>query len=325
MFIKIIALISIISFDAFALESITIPDAVCGNGSPYKVFIDKQEDEKLMVEFMGGGACWDFTSCFIIPHTLIFPIPNLSSLSIFTDNNLEINFLKKHSKIYFPYCTGDVHIGNHIGHYANNTKVHHVGYMNVINTLKYLKSNKIIKFNKVKDLVIWGASAGALGSMAHGKTIESMVPTSAHKAMIIDSPGLHWGKTFWEKFSRDMIYDFDQAFSKVNIHIDFTDGLMAKDMKPFFTTYKTWQLGFLFGTKDLIMSTVFGDISPYDHQSLLLSKQGFPYLANQYQNTYVWVRDTPMHTFLILTKSAALESFDGVTAIDFAKEVYEAN
>jgi hypothetical protein len=113
------------------------------------------------------------------------------------------------------------------------------------------------------------------------------------------------------------------AFRHVNLNLDFKDGFIAKDMKVFFSTYKNWKIGFFFGTKDLIMSSVFGDISPYDQESLILSKRGLPNLASDFTNLKVWVRDTPMHTFLLLSESAKLESFDGISAIDFAKSVYD--
>ena len=311
-----------ISFQAFCLESVTIPGALCGNGSPYKVFVDVQSREKLMVEFMGGGACWDFQSCFIVPHTWIFPIPNIISLSIFTNNDSDLNFLKSHSKIYFPYCTGDIHSGNHIGHYANNTKVYHYGERNISLGLAYLKEKGIISFDTVNDLVVWGVSAGALGTMIHSNKIEKMVPSSAHKAMIIDSPGLHWGKDFWKKFPAETIADFNRVFSPLNVNLTFQDGFIAKDLRNFFTLYKDWSIGFLFGTKDLIMSTVFGDISPQDQENLILSKKGMPRLSLEYPNSSVWVKDTYVHTFLLVPQTANFNSFDGVTAIDFARSVY---
>lgn len=313
----------VFSFQAFGLESITIPNALCGNGSPYKIFIDKQSNEKLMVEFMGGGACWDFESCFILPHTWIFPIPNISSLSLFTDNSADLNFLKGHSKIYFPYCTGDIHAGNHIGLYANNSKVYHYGARNILLSLAYLKAMKIISFESINDLVVWGASAGALATMIHSKTIERMVTRSAHKTMIIDSPGLHWGKNFWDKFPSETIKDFDNMFIPLNIKLTFKDGFIAKDMTNLFLTYKDWNIGFLFGTKDLIMSSVFGDISPGDQEHLILSNYGMPQISRNFPNANIWIKDTYMHTFLLLSTSAQFESFDGITAIDFARSVYQ--
>ncbi len=311
----------LLNFNAQALESLTIPNAKCGNGSPYQVFIDQKEDTKLMIEFMGGGACWDFESCFIVPHTWIFPVPNLTSLSLFTNNDSDLNFLKDHSKIYFPYCTGDIHVGKHIGYYGK-TKVYHNGLMNVTLALDYLKANNKIKFNKVKDLVVWGASAGALATMIHSKKIETFTPLATHKTMLIDSPGLHWGKTFWDKFPRESILDFNEAFSGVNVHIDFNDGFVVKDLTPFFKTYSKWKIGFLLGTQDFVMSSVFGEISPYDQEDLILSKKGLPKMSEKFSNAKTWVTSTSMHTFLLLSKSAEMESFDKETAIDFAKRIY---
>ena len=313
----------ITSIASASLETITIPNAKCGNGGPYSVFIDQRDDEKLMVEFMGGGACWDYESCFILPHTWIFPVPNLKSLSLFTNNDYEKNFLKDHSKIYFPYCTGDIHAGKHVGYYGNHSRVFHNGKNNVDLALNYLISKKLISFNKVNDLVVWGASAGALASMIHSKSLEKLIKPRAHKTMIADSPGLHWGKNFWDKFPKDSLEDYDDAFNKINVQIDFSDGLVVKDLKPFFKNYKNWNIGFLLATRDFVMTTIFGDINPDEQEDLILSKRGLPKMSEKYPNVKNWVATTNMHTFLLLSKSAEMKSIDGESAIDFAKRIYE--
>lgn len=327
MFKKLIILFVVISQTVYATEwkKIKIPGAVCGNGSPYYIFYNNNSEKKLMVEFMGGGACWDFESCFILPHTIILPIPELSSFSIFSDDKSSMNFLSGHSKLYFPYCTGDVHAGRHEASYGPlGSKVYHHGDINIKKTLEYLDSNNIIEFKKVEDLVVWGASAGAIATLVHAKKFEKLVASTAQKTMIVDSPGLHWGKNFWDKFSKEMVADFDAAFSELGVHHDFKDGFIAKDLKPAFKAYKNWKMGVMFADKDIIMSTIFGDISPDDQAELINGNDGFPALAKNFKNANVWVNNTLMHTFLLLSESAKMHSVENITAIDFAQTVYES-
>src|SRR5262245_58945160 len=40
------------------------PGAVCGNNSPYKIFVNYSDtSDNLVVVFEPGGACWDYDSC----------------------------------------------------------------------------------------------------------------------------------------------------------------------------------------------------------------------------------------------------------------------
>src|SRR5690349_5330030 len=45
-------------------EMIAPEGAVCGNGSPYKFFVNYAEaTDDLVIVFEPGGACWDYPSC----------------------------------------------------------------------------------------------------------------------------------------------------------------------------------------------------------------------------------------------------------------------
>lgn len=48
--------------------------------------------------------------------------------------------------MYFPYCTGDVHSGNHIGQYEK--KVYHYSGRNIDLALAYLVKSNLIEFSK---------------------------------------------------------------------------------------------------------------------------------------------------------------------------------
>jgi hypothetical protein len=307
---------------ANSFESIKIPGAKCGNGDDYEIFYKAGNTDKLLIEFMGGGACWDENSCFRILHAWIKPIPNIKLFSVFTSKNEKSNPYIDHTVVYFPYCTGDVHIGDHISNYAGK-KVYHYGKRNVLLGLKYLQDMQKVKFKNVNDVTVWGASAGAIATLFYSKDIAKLIGPEAKKTMIVDSPGLHFGEHFWEKFNQEGQNDFKTAFQAVGLKVDFHDGFIAKDMGPVFEGYSDWNIGILLATKDIIMSTVFGDISPEDQEKLIMGPLGLPAVASHYPNVKVWVKQTYMHTFLLTEQSGRMSSQDGETAIDFAKKVYE--
>ena len=104
---------------AYAREwrEIIIPGAFCGDGSPYKVFLDKRSHKRMLIEFMGGGACWSDDTCRGYNlRTWIYNIPKVPQFSVLM-SDIEGSPWSKHSVLYFPYCTGDVHAGNHVATY----------------------------------------------------------------------------------------------------------------------------------------------------------------------------------------------------------------
>lgn len=149
-----------------------------------------------------------------------------------------------------------------------------------------------------------------------------MLSGSARKTLIADSPGLHFGDQFWTKFSKDAKADFKRAFADVGLAVNFKSGLIASKMKPVLRGYSDWNVGFLIGTKDSVMSTIFGNISPEEAEKLILSPQGLPAIARSFPNVKMWLKQTYMHTFLIIKKSAMMKSIQKETALDFANSVY---
>lgn len=305
---------------ARSFEAVVIPGARCGNGDDYVVYISKLSDEKILLEFMGGGACWDKTSCFERPYTWIRPVSHRESYSVLTSSD-EQNPFRRHSMVYFPYCTGDVHMGNHIAEYEGKT-VYHYGRRNIQLALAYLKSEKLIELKNYKDVTVWGASAGAMASLLYAKKIEPMLSRTARKTLLADSPGLHFGDQFWTKFSGDMKTDFKRSFADVGLKIDFKSGMIASRMQPVLRGYSDWNVGILIATKDSVMSTVFGNISPEEAEKRILSPEGLPAVARSFPNVKLWLKQTYMHTFLLLKKSAFMKSMQNETALEFAHSVY---
>ncbi|MBL7544546.1 MAG: hypothetical protein JNL11_12080 [Bdellovibrionaceae bacterium] len=299
---------------------IKIPGAKCGLGADYSVFLRPQSEKKFLIEFMGAGACWNLKSCVTMPTTWVYPMVELSSYSTLTSARWEPNPFKEYSFLYLPYCTGDVFTGNRISTYEG-VKIYHYGYRNVILTLNYLRDKKLIKFDRVEDLIVWGSSAGGIGALTHGKHIENYFPSQTKKVLIADSPGLHFGSTFWDKFDSDAHMDFKKAFNHIHLDVDFHDGFVARKIGPVLEHYKNWKLGFLIGLRDSVMSRFFGEISPTEHQKLVLGHEGLPAIAARYPHVQVWLSDSSEHRFLLTKKAATSKSIQNLRAIDFVKGI----
>lgn len=301
-------------------KAIKIPDAKCGRGGDYTVYYKENPSDKLLIEFMSGGACWNKRSCVTIPFTWVHPIIKLPWFSTLTNSDSDFNPFKEYSNLYFPYCTGDVFTGNHVSNYEGTT-IYHYGYRNVELALKYLNDTGIITFKDIKDVIVWGASAGGIGAMTHGKNIEKYLSPNTKKVIIGDSIGLHFGQHFWDRFDADAKKDFKTAFNKIQLDVDFEDGFVARRMGPVLDYYKDWTLGFLYSMRDRAMSLYFGKISQDDYQALILGSLGLKSVSKNYANTHFWLSDSDEHIFLLSKKTSIMKSVDGISAFDFIKSL----
>jgi hypothetical protein len=40
-----------------------VPGGVCSDGSPYRFYVSPGDPKKVVLDFQGGGACWDAATC----------------------------------------------------------------------------------------------------------------------------------------------------------------------------------------------------------------------------------------------------------------------
>jgi len=303
-------------------KRINIPGAKCGSGTPYSVWVDSKQgqgERKLLIEFMGGGACWSDETCFGKKlRTWIFPIPTVPVISWLSNDIGPESLqgpLRDHSMIYFPYCTGDVHAGRHTAQYGKLTAYHH-GYDNVVKALNYLESQGLIRLAQFEEVVLAGSSAGAIGSLIHAPTIGPRLKKDARKIIIADAPGLHFGKNFWNKFDEAIFQDFKTSFLPLGFSLSRHDHLLSKQIPVVAKTLKAWRIGILQGARDIVMSEVFGNISPNHHREQVYGDEGVYRMGLETSNVSVWLPDTLTHTFLLTGATAILEA-DGMSGKEF--------
>jgi membrane associated rhomboid family serine protease len=156
---------------------------ICGDGSSFSFFLSrppqsKQNDEKILIEFLGGGACWDSTTCGKMVNYLTFPpqLNNFVGLSCseiqtgsqgnYNNDKFPINMLcaetvggvdfTAYNTIVIPYCTQDVHTGDAVMTYDDGSIVRHAGAHNMMSVLRYIFAN----FKNLKHIALTGCSAG---------------------------------------------------------------------------------------------------------------------------------------------------------------------
>ena len=160
---------------------------LCANGSDYSFYATPGTVNKLVIDFQGGGACWNGSSCSS-PYGDPNPAVGLgfyfdqitaditTSVGIYQRDNAA-NPVKDWYHVYLPYCTGDLHIGNTTQTYtdpsdASSYSVEHKGAVNALAALDWTFAN----FSAPESIFITGCSAGAYGAAFWTGTIATQYP-----------------------------------------------------------------------------------------------------------------------------------------------------
>jgi membrane associated rhomboid family serine protease len=154
---------------------------VCGDGSQFCFYFSRPpqralDGDRLIIELMGGGACWDADTCGQQADYLSLSDQLDDALgrscqevqaglqqgdggtaaNMLCSGTLGSTDMTKYNTIIIPYCTQDVHIGDRTLTYNDGTTVHHHGAHNVMSVLQWVYRN----FPRLQHAVVTGCSAG---------------------------------------------------------------------------------------------------------------------------------------------------------------------
>lgn len=179
--------------------------AVCSNGSPYKLFVNRVANTRNTLIYMeGGGACWDYNSCKGlnvrgarnpngIPDDYMSLLnPGASLVSPFVLRvSPTLDFVKTQNwnLVYVPYCTGDIYSGDKVAVYTDSSGqnpplvYHHNGLRNQRAVVAWLKDN----LPRPTQLVQTGCSAGGVGSLLNYDHVRGDL--APNRAFLINDSG----------------------------------------------------------------------------------------------------------------------------------------
>lgn len=190
----------------FQWEMVELPPdsgAACGDGSPYRFFVNRAPGSKdLVISYEGGGACWDQAACLgqgrlsaANPNGI--PADYMQSANVafglvtpFTARNDPAQQVQTQSwnMVFLPYCTGDVHSGNKVTVYADadpaNPRVeYHRGQINATQAAQWLRSH----LGQPQKLLLTGFSAGGVGSTVTYPIVREILQPTGHASLLADS------------------------------------------------------------------------------------------------------------------------------------------
>lgn len=171
-------------------------ETICGHGAPYSFYYREGPGQDLLINFQGGGMCWNDQTCNISTTTFDDSInpgdpsdnPALFPVGITDFSNPDNPFLN-YDMVYVNYCTGDFHTGNNEQGYTFNDTwfdVKHKGYINAAYALNWVYSN----FTAVDSVFVAGCSAGSVGAAFWSADIKAHYPNT--RVTLLGDSGGGW-------------------------------------------------------------------------------------------------------------------------------------
>ena len=190
----------------FQWEMVELPPdsgAACGDGSPYRFFVNRTPlSRDLVISYEGGGACWDQKACLGQGHLSAanpngIPADYMQSANVafglvtpFTARNDPAQQVQTQSwnLVFLPYCTGDVHSGSKVATYSDFDPAHprveyHRGQANVTAAAQWLKSH----LGAPDKLLLTGFSAGGVGATVTYPIVRTILQPTGKATLLADS------------------------------------------------------------------------------------------------------------------------------------------
>lgn len=164
-------------------------DTACADASKYEFFAYAGKTNKLVIDFRGGGACWNYFTCSQPSRpdrsggyyfNQVFGPPNgLDGVNHgIYDHDNAANPFNDWYHVHVPYCTGDIHYGNNVKTYVDpagqgpDVTVQHKGAVNTRAVLDWVFKS----FEAPETIFVTGCSAGAYGSILWTPYLEQHYP-----------------------------------------------------------------------------------------------------------------------------------------------------
>lgn len=231
---------------ACAFDTLVNPATGESVDNSFRFYFKQGKSKNLLVYFNGGGACWDDATCIAslapsnVPGARPSYNPSINEANspevaggIFDDNNKR-NPFKDWSKVFIPYCSGDIHIGTGEKLYSDvdgsvtgfpgaPVLVKHHGFDNFLAVREWLKQNVASdsrhgseqKNRKIKNLLVTGSSAGGYGATLNFPYLQSTFPEAEAFMLADGSQAVVTDGFIEDAFSFDNAWNLEDALASI--------------------------------------------------------------------------------------------------------------
>lgn len=336
---------------ACAFDYVANPSGGLPLDNSFHFYFKQGKSQNLVVYFNGGGACWDDATCVAslglanVPGGRAAYNPSIlqqnspqAAGGIFDESNNK-NPFKNWSKVFIPYCSGDIHLGSSevaysdvdgsiTGYPGAPVVVKHHGFDNFMAVREWLKNNFAAEQDKVEKLLVTGSSAGGYGATLNFPYLQSVFPESqtsvfadASEAIVtagfidnVFSFGHNWNleQTLAPLF-RDILGAYTADGFNVQIFSLVTGAYPNNRFAQYTTAYDAVQVQFL----KIMDQLEQGNTNPYTwglteadflyfYEWNYRMESSLDYLANTTDNYQYYIGAGNVHT--VLTDAFATES-----------------
>ncbi|MFN7131739.1 MAG: pectin acetylesterase-family hydrolase [Myxococcales bacterium] len=181
-------------------------DTVCARGTPYSFFVHPGTTNKVVIDFMGGGACWTQDSCGFAGALFDDSVDTLrdrvkDGFPGVYDRSKPQNPFKDWFHVVIPYCTGDIHWGDSVQTYGEGEAaitIRHKGAVNARAVLDWVYA----QFDAPERILVTGCSAGSYGSIMWAPHIKRHYPKAVVRQFGDSGAGVVTSDFFRDSFPR---------------------------------------------------------------------------------------------------------------------------
>ncbi|MBW1905823.1 MAG: hypothetical protein JRJ24_11040 [Deltaproteobacteria bacterium] len=151
-------------------------DPQCMQGDQYRFFGRRGTVNKLVMYYMGGGACWNNLTCGL-PTCSTAPPTDLDGLdSGFGDFDNPQNPFRDWHFVFVSYCSCDIHFGDATQEYVGfeDVTVEHKGFHNAKVAERWAREH----FLNPEEVFVTGSSAGSYGALFNAPLLHDVWPAS---------------------------------------------------------------------------------------------------------------------------------------------------
>ena len=226
-------------------------DTVCSRGTDYSFFVRKGTVNKVVVDFMGGGACWDEVTCSFADAIFNDDVEVIrdwldsgdAQFSGIYDTEDAENPYADWYHVFIPYCTGDIHWGDSTVTYGEGdaaVTIEHKGAVNARAALDWVEEG----FSAPENIFVTGCSAGAYGSIMWTPTLLEAYPDAVIAQMGDSGAGIVMDDWFAQSFPS---WNAEQAFPSWIPELDPDQNeLLGLDLTDLYTRVGTHYPGTTF-------------------------------------------------------------------------------
>lgn len=167
-------------------------DTICSDGTPYRFFVRGGDPERVIIDFQGGGACWDPNTCTAADILYSSQAGTLDGFLEYLDNGILGGIFDPDGDygewtiVHVPYCTGDIHWGSSVQDYLPELTVHHNGFVNAQTVLDWVYE----RYPEPDTILVSGCSAGAYGAALHSAYVADHYPDASITVLADSGAGI---------------------------------------------------------------------------------------------------------------------------------------